>query len=349
MKQPAEGLYTPTQLILKTFQHTRILLLAEDHAVKNNLDFVRGMIPDLYENGIKNLGMEFGCQEDQYLLNQLVSSDHYNQVMARNLMFHYNVRWPYQEYMDFYQAAWEFNQTLTKGQQPFRIINLSYAYNWEGFDGNRTPSAAAKIFHKGNTEAFRAKVVEDLLKESSEKILILTGTVHAYTRYHYPFYDGNGDRFVRHELNGLGNRLYRLYGQEAKTILLHQPSQDKMTGSHSNEWGEKFFEQLYRDHGDAYGIDFSEHRLGEALDPSYLSSGYDHLRFRDIADGYILLKPLGELHGATLVEDFIDDKSFDDVLRNYPDPDWAMPPVNKADYYRIAGDYVDLKKRYGFV
>jgi hypothetical protein len=79
---------SPQKYIIDKFSNADIILLAEDHRVKENLDFLGSLIPRLYKNGIFTIGMEFGA----------------------------------------------YNQTLKKNERKFRILNLSYKYNWASFD-----------------------------------------------------------------------------------------------------------------------------------------------------------------------------------------------------------------------
>lgn len=53
------------KFIKDIFKSKDVVFLSEDHAVKENLEFVSEMIPFLYEAKVYNLGMEFGAFEDQ--------------------------------------------------------------------------------------------------------------------------------------------------------------------------------------------------------------------------------------------------------------------------------------------
>src|SRR5699024_1485833 len=100
------------------------------------------LIPKLYKAGVYNLGMEFGASENQETLDSLLTAPSYDKEIAREVMYSYNVGWAYQEYQDIYQAAWKFNENLPEGKKPFRILNLSYQYDWSNFnhDDVRTPN-----------------------------------------------------------------------------------------------------------------------------------------------------------------------------------------------------------------
>lgn len=46
-----------------------------------------------------------------------------------------------------------------------------------------------KVFPLGNTEDFRSALLEREVLSYHEKILVLTGTIHAFTSYRFPYYD----------------------------------------------------------------------------------------------------------------------------------------------------------------
>lgn len=120
----------PSQYLISKFQRYDLVLLGEDHAIKDHLDFVKDLIPGLYENGVTNLCMEFGAFEMQNKLDSLMNAEEYNEQLARDMMFYYNVGWAYKEYTDIYRKVWEFNKTLPADKKKFRIVNLSYQYDW---------------------------------------------------------------------------------------------------------------------------------------------------------------------------------------------------------------------------
>ncbi len=98
---------SPQHYVLNKFTKADVILLAEDHRVKENLDFLGSLIPQLYKEGIFTIGMEFGACEDQKLLDSLVTAETYDENLARQLMFNYNPGWAFKEYMDIYKYAYK--------------------------------------------------------------------------------------------------------------------------------------------------------------------------------------------------------------------------------------------------
>ncbi|MDT8715957.1 ChaN family lipoprotein [Clostridium sp. 19966] len=338
---------TPQQYVLNKFQTHDVILLGENHAVKDNLEFVISIIPKLYENGIYNLGMEFGAAEDQDDLDRLITSEEYDENEARGLMYNYNVKWAYKEYTDVYKAAWKLNKSLPKDAVKFRVLNLSYVYNWSAFSRIRTPINAKKIFHKGNTEIYRANIIEKEVLNKGQKLLVLTGIVHAFTRYKSPVYDHNAEHFYHLQGGWLGNRLYEKYGNRIFSILLHQGLQNINTLVLSNTSGVKTIEAIMNNlKNKSAGFDLVNSIMGDIRDDSYYSIGYNDFSLKDLFDGYIFIKPLKSLQGCSIDHKYIQGKKYDEIIDKYPDKDWSPIPVNEKEYWEKVSEYVNMSKRY---
>jgi len=339
---------SPEDYLISKFKEADIILLAEDHGVKENLDFVRNLIPKLYENGIYMLGMEFGAYEDQKQLDSLINAPKYDEQLARQLMFNYNTRWAITEYMAIYKAAWEWNRSLPEQAKKFRVLNISYQYDWEKFEKVRTPENMKKVFPLGNTEDFRCALLEREVLSSHEKILVLTGTIHAFTSYHFPYYDYTSPGFVRYENRFLGNLLYSKYGKKVIAVALHQPffnypnHQPSLTSPAAGKL-ETIISKCYKG---PVGFDLKKSLIGELRDFSYYSMGYIDFTLADLFDGYIFLKPIKELSSCTVDYKFMDDTNWEKAIRNNPDPDWHPRPETKEQYWKMVEEFMNIEKRY---
>ncbi|MBH0173580.1 hypothetical protein IHV09_08430 [Fictibacillus sp. 23RED33] len=336
-----ENMLAPEKYLNCKCKEYPIVLLAERHAVKQNLDFVNKMIPELYRCGVYHLGMEFGASEDQDALDELITGERFDEEIARRLIFNYNVKWPYKEYWDLYRAAWELNSKLEKGDRKFRIINLSYKYNWKDFSGVRTPESCSKVFHKGNTEKYRFQIIEDEIIKKNERIVILTGTVHAFTRYHYPQYDETASNFIRFNDGFLGNLIYQSYPHDVFSILLHQRFSHKESLAEDQSPANGQIEELMAEFDHTpMGFDLLGTCIGDLKDASYYSSGYMNFCLKDLFDGYLFFSPISALKGCTVDPHFIDNHRFSDVQAHYPDKDWAKVPEKETDYWEEVKRYV---------
>lgn len=339
---------SPQNYVINKFSDVDIILLAEEHRVKENLDFLGSLIPQLYESGVFTIGMEFGAYEDQHVLDSLVTAETYDENLARQLMFNYNPGWAFQEYMDIYRSAWTFNKTLDKFARKFRILNLSYKYDWTAFSGQRTPENMNRVFYKGNTEVFRFNIVEKEIIFKNEKIIILTGDVHAFTKYKFPYYDYASPNFVRYESNFFGNIIYAKYPKKVFSILLHKPfynypNKKSLLVSPGNGKVEQIMHVLSNQ---PIGFDLNNTPMGNLPDSSYYSMGYINFTLSDLYDGYIFLKPIKKLTPCTIDSLFLDDAKWQQVSNNLPDPDWRPMPQNLQEYWNQIYEFADIVKYY---
>jgi len=342
---------SPQEYIASKFASKDIVLLSEEHRVKQNLELVKSLIPVLYKKGVSIIGMEFGASENQKTLDSLILAPEYNEDLARKLMFNYNSGWVFKGYTDLYKATWSFNKTLPKSAKKFRILNLSYRYNWSSFSGYRTPAKMKKVFYKGNTEAYRFGIVEKEIIAKQEKILILTGDIHAFTRYRYPVYDFVGEDFVRLEKGYFGNLLYAKYPQKVYTVLLHKPFMNLPETkpnlvSPANGAIEAIMQKL---NNEAVGFDLVNTPLGKLPDNSYYSLGHKDFALEDMGDGYVFLKPIKQLSGCDIDPAFLTEKNWEQALDNVADPDWRPRPKSLEEYWKQIREYADVPKIYSEV
>lgn len=342
---------SPQEYIASKFATKDIILLSEEHRVKENLELVKSLIPVLYKNGVTIIGMEFGASENQKTLDSLILAPEYNEDLARKLMFNYNSGWVFKGYTDLYKAAWLFNKSLSKSAKKFRILNLSYRYNWSSFSGARTPEKMKKVFYKGNTEAYRFGIVEKEIIAKGEKILILTGDIHAFTRYKFPVYDFVGEDFVRLENGYFGNLLYAKYPQKVYSILLHKPFMNfpdtkPFWISPANGAIEAIMQKR---NNEPVGFDLVNTPLGKLRDDSYYSMGHKNFTLEDIYDGYVFLKPIKKLSGCEIDTAFLTEKNWEQALENVADPDWRARPKSLEEYWKQILEYADIPKIYSEV
>ncbi|WP_423604323.1 alpha/beta hydrolase [Sphingomonas sp. MS122] len=324
---------SPEDYLLAKFRSADIVLLAEDHAVKQNIAFVINAIPRLYAAGVTNLVMEFGAEEDQARLDRLVTAPAYDARTARAVMFNYNVMWSWQDYHDIYRAVWAFNRSLPKGKPPFRIVNMSYVFDWSGFSGLRTPATMQQVFPRGTADQFRAALVAREVLDRGEKALVLTGTVHAFTRHAAGQIQSDGDGFCQRTVNSLGNRLHASHGARITNVLLHQSLPALPGRSRPFEQpGDGAVERVMLLNGNRpVGFDLRQAPMGALRDYSYYGVCDRDLTLADLFDGYIFLAPFKALRAATPDPAFVDETNIDRAIEQFPDPDWSPRPANLAE------------------
>jgi hypothetical protein len=341
---------SPSEYVISKFDQYDIVMLGEDHGIKQNLDFVASLVPALYAKGVYNLGMEFGASEKQKQMDSLLSAKVYNSTIAREMMYYYNNGWPYLEYYTICEAIWKFNQTLAPAAPKFRIINLSYQYDWSGYkkEDVRTDEVMTRIFHKGTPDQYRARLVETEVMAKKQKALLLVGTPHAFTKYGYCHYDFLKDNFVYCDTDWLGQRLLQRYPNKAFNILLHQPF-GNMPGK--TPWlispGGGMVEQVMTlNQNKPVGFDLAETPMGKIRDESRNSIGFRNFMLGQFFDGYVFLAPFQSLVGCTMDPTFFNSKTWAQISPQIPDRDWRAPISNLDDYKQQIAEFVNISMRY---
>lgn len=334
----------PSEYIVKKFGEKDLILLAEDHTVKNNLEFVAQLIPKLYEAGVYNLGMEFGAYEKQKELDNLISGEHFDSQISRDLMFFYNVGWPYQEYQDILKTAWTFNQSLPKNSKKFRIVNISYQYDWTAYNGSREDMSG--VFHKGEVNQFRTEVIKKEILEKGEKGLILCGLPHAFTTYTQGVKDDDGE--CTFKKSSIGNLLLEKYENQIFSIFLHGPiynfpNRSPFFLSPANGEIENVFKLMANK---PLGFDLGKSPIGKLKQNGWFSNCYDNFTIGDLFDGYVFLVPFNKMEDCSIDEDFFENKTWAEIKKQIPDPYWHEPYETKKQYWEATIAKVNLKERY---
>lgn len=320
----------PSDYITARFARADVVLLGEDHAIQQHLAFVAGLIPDLHAAGVRNLVVEFGAAEDQAELDALITAPEYDEAAASRLMFHYNTMWSWKEYRQLYRAAWAFNRSLAPGAPPFRIVNMSYVYDWRGYTGTATPRDLKRVFGRGAVDAFRAEVITREVLDRGEKALVLTGTLHAFTRFGLPRTQSDSDGFCLRTYNALGNRLLRDHGARIANVMFHQSLPARPGAAQAFvQPGGGAIEQLMRANGNRpVGFDLRGAAAGTILESGYYALCDDALSLADLFDGYVFLAPFATLNPATPDPAFLHHGNIAEAIAQFPDPDWNPRPRN---------------------
>lgn len=340
----------PVDYVVRQFRHADIVLLGEDHRVRQNLLFVQQLIPRLHAAGISMLGMEFGAVEDQAALDALVTGRDYDEAAARRIMFGYDTSWAYREYLDVYRAAWAFNRRRPAGSRAFRILNLSYRYNWRAAGPVLTPARAAMIFARGPIDAFRARRIKTEILDRRQKMLALVGTIHATTHYAARSYDYNAPNFVREDRRHLGNLLLAMRPGRVRSILLHQPfpSADQ-GGIRLVQPAGGAIERMMRSLDDQpSGFDLVGSPVGALADTSLYAAGRTHFELAALADGYVFLAPFAALTGCTIDRQFVTEETWAEARDRFA-VEIRQRPASIAEYWRSVETYGDVRAAYAAV
>ncbi|MFZ4522687.1 MAG: ChaN family lipoprotein [Bacteroidales bacterium] len=302
------GIKAPLQsaetYLISQFAAKDVIFLGEVHRIKEQVEFVGRLIPALHKNGINLLFSEFARYKDTRRIDSLITAPVFDKELAARIMYDDSWDWGYQEYIDLYHAAWIVNQSLPGNEPPFRIIGME-DYDNE-FNG---------IY---DTEQFWAHLIDSIGIKKGAKSLVWCGMHHAFTAYHQPY-------IVNDTLKGFvgsraGNFLYRKYPEKVITVLMHGPWDWRgYTYSNITLPGNGAFDALLSpdaDPQDGAGFSTSASPLGEnSLNNTSYGIGYKSLTLREMCHGYLVIKPICELHPVTLIPGFINASNAEETVK----------------------------------
>ncbi|MFP4698693.1 MAG: ChaN family lipoprotein [Eubacteriales bacterium] len=333
----------PTYFVLNKFNNHDYVFLGETHRVKQDISFVVDLIPELHKNGINILVLELLEFKDQDKVDQLLLGAKYDNDLARMLFAQCNDRWPYQEYLDILKTAWQQNQSLEDGQKAFRIIAMNPTYNIEkinyGTDEEKTEER--QLISQG--DQFMANVIIEELIPTNEKALIYSGIHHAFTHFYW-----NPD-FKR-----AGNYVYDLVGDRACTISFYYPFVDTAEKNAIVPF-DGLIELTYDKIGEPYALDLANSSLGSfQIQNTHYNEAYinrdgqtnhfinhPELQAKEMYHGLIVLSPLTEFEGPTIIKDWLDTPDMQELIQRrwYQDREW-----DEDMYFQSAKDESNWKQ-----
>jgi hypothetical protein len=318
---------SPADYIVSRFQSHDIVFLGEFYKISQNVTLVSDIIPRLYKEGIRNLGIEYALTEDQARIDALLSSPSFNEAEARAITFDWVVTWGFKEYIDLYRAAWQLNSSLPKGSKPFRIVALSMRQNWEYVKTEKDLSDAEvikKILSNGVPDAFMAQGIVREFVDKGEKALVYCGMWHAFTAYRDVEYAKNAAAQNLTETRRAGSIVFDRIGKRALTVLLHSPWPDtrSRTGLAYPAGGviDALILALPEEKRSA-GFDTAGTPMGspKVAELPY-ASGHLALTLGGMCDGYVIQGPISGYRAVTPIDGFITEAGAAYAAKNFPGP-----------------------------
>lgn len=311
---------SPEAYVIGKFRDHDIVILGEHHFIKHDVEFVQSLIPRLYEAGVRDLGIEFGCHELQAQADALVTADTYDEALARRLMFQWGSYWPYVEYLGLYKKAWELNRSLPPGAPKFRVVGLDYRARFDLVRENISEAQLRAVWHKGPRDDYMARTIVGEFVKKRKKALVYMGQHHAFTRYRLPEYD-----FETKTLNGLqpgstGHIIWRKIPERVFQICLHYPWQTAASERTYHYPVDGVVDRLMMEFpGQRMGFDVAGSPFGELGDEgTFYALGHENFTFGEFCDGYIWEKPFSEYEGCRVDPLFITAENLAEAVANLP-------------------------------
>ena len=312
----------PIQYILSKFEDHDVVILSEYHYIKDDPVLVNKLIPILHKNGINIMVTEHAREEDQYLIDSLLSSKVYDESLAMKINFLEFVHWPFKEYIDNFRAAWETNQNRDANTPPFRILGGNCSTDWSVM--KKPEDFKNPEFHRavwgGCTEEGWAKVVLNAVAEG-DKVLVYCGYNHGLTKYHEPRLSDDG-QLVGFNSVRMGNYVYNELGDRVMNILLHKSWDDTLGVKQlpANGCIDRTMKLLGPD---VYpvGFDVPESPLSKiVLTNCKEKYGYEPFTLDKYCDGYIFTRPFSEMEAVSLIDGFVTEENLEEARNQTPNP-----------------------------
>ncbi|HEY0591026.1 MAG TPA: ChaN family lipoprotein, partial [Thermoanaerobaculia bacterium] len=150
-------------LLAKTDQH-RIVIAGESHWQRADAELIRDLVPELRTRNVA-LAMEVLDAATQADIDALLAAPAWDAALANRIMRAGD--WPYVQYRDILQRAWEANRASDGPRM--KIIALGPPDDWR----------EKKIRY----DAFMADLVAKHLAEEGARLLVFCGMHHAFTRF----------------------------------------------------------------------------------------------------------------------------------------------------------------------
>lgn len=315
----------PEDYVVSKFKDHDIVFIGEFHRIKQDPTLIQALIPLLYKAGVLNLGIEFANYSDQPLIDKLINAEKYDEGLARRIAFQALTFWGYKEYEDIYRAAWELNRSLPKDAPRFRVVGLEYSPNYKLMTVPKeqlTNEQCKKIWYNGNGDEYMAGVILKEFVAKGRKALIYSGSHHAFTRYHLPYYDYETKTLNRLADNRMGNLVYAKIGSRAFFVFLHSPWMTKESEESMALPVGGAVDTVMANFADKrVGFDVAGTPFGKLKDPNaYYALGHDGFCLEDFCDGYIYQRPFKDYQGVTTDPRFVTAKNFHAALDGLANP-----------------------------
>ncbi len=301
----------PLPFVNQQFRTHDIILIGEIHRRKQDVEFIKALIPYLYEHsGITVFAWQFGASDFQTEVDALVNAPEFDGRKAVQLMRKWTYFWNYQEYLDIYHIIWKMNSEIPSGREKIRFLQLGSDYIERKYSSpDRSVRKRERIrfaYHKK-----MAEIVEREVLSKGKKALWYSGIHHAFTTYRQP-------RFFFRKYQRGGNIIHNRHSGLVYSICLHLPVPSRASRFKEEVIRLPFviryfypfggvIDQVYSRSKKPFAFDTHSSPFGKLKDDySYYSvDRRKGLQLKDFCDGYVVPCSFGETEPVTPITNWI--------------------------------------------
>ncbi len=278
--------------VLSKFDAHDVVLIGENHEVRENCDFVSTLVPSLATRGIRVLATEFYRASQNADLEALVDGKAEAFDRARAIALTRDLAWPtwgHVEYLAIVEAVYRNNREARRAAgdsdvAPSLLRFVGIDSDWKQVDHWRSSKREQMTTMLAREKCFEQSVATQV--DAGHKVLVHCGFAHSVTS---------------HGLR-LGTVLRKRYGQRVGQVVLH------------HDFGaiSKAIEDLV---GQRRGIGFDI--VGSPFAPwrERASPAFAYVdSLGQMAEAWVFLDASSALHPTTWIDGFIDARHFEDAL-----------------------------------
>ncbi len=281
---------SPVEYIAGKFDTHDIVVVGEVHQKREYCELISQVI---VTGKINFFASEFIKHSNTEIINQIVSAKEFDRAKAIDILRDYTWPiWGFEEYLNIIHAVWEVNSTRENQQDKIKIIALDS--EWSQYDNMCGQKKSEQELFKQNVD--REENMVNAVKEQyadGTKILVHIGFAHAL-----------------YKLKGrFASELYSKYDRKVFTVCLHQ----QLEGDMSKMTLSKDIETVMaRNDGISIGFDVAGSPFAKLKDAScYYFRVPQQESLKDIAMGYVFIKPYSQLRTVTWILDFVNESNFE--------------------------------------
>jgi hypothetical protein len=308
----------PGDYILGKFEDHDVVLLGELHRIRHDPLFVQGLIPRLYNRGIRVLGFEFVNTEDQSDVDRLLAGETYDEKLAIDILRRPGGIWPFQEYVDVLEAVWRLNSGLPPEAERFRLAGLAPRVDFEKLRFGTDEERSEQRRRLSLGDSVYAAVIEREALERGEKMLVYLGRHHAFSRFEQPNLNNKYEFIGSFSQRRAGQRLRAKYPDRVVTVMLHAPFWSPSYRTWILPFG-GVIDRVYAEHRSPVGFDVDGSPFAGATDSlSMYALGHGRITLSDFCDGYIVIDSMASYRAVTMVSGWFEGSLFSEFKRRLP-------------------------------
>jgi len=323
---------TPLDYALEKCAKHQIVVFGELHGRKDYVDFFLQLIPEAYHKaGMRYVILEVCKFDDNPTIEKLVEGAAYDRNLALEIARSGPwASWNSKEYWDIFEVVWKLNKSLPPNAEHMKVIgmdvNVDLPLDWMWTNKKLTDKiliekAKSQMPLISKRDELMAAAIEGEVIRNGAKGMVWVGAHHAFTHYAQP--QVNEEGILIKEWPRMTMLLNQRYGDRIFQIDFHRFHDSPELIFKKYQGGKAVFsdlmEKIMAARGNKpVGFDVSSSPFANVRDnQSYYFHFQPNVRFADLCQGFIYLKPSEEIAQCQKIENFVSDAMFEKYKSYY--------------------------------